>query len=153
MSWIRSKSDNPQSDAPSVVTAPDYNRDMKSPPRRSKQAGSPSASAANATIGSSIQIEGTLTGNEDLTIDGRVQGKVRLNGHALIVGPNGRIEATLRVKSVIVQGEVNGNITADDKVQITSSGSVVGDLRSPRIALDDGARFKGSVDMGSEKAP
>ena len=148
MSWMRSKSDNPQSEAPSAVSEPSHNRDMKSPARAPKQTRS---SAGSAKIGPSIQIEGTLIGNEDLTIDGKVQGRIKFSGHALTIGPNGQIEAGLRAKLVIVQGEVKGNITADDKIQITASGSVKGDLRAPRIALDDGARFTGSVDMG--KAP
>ncbi len=142
MSWMRSKSDDPQSE-------PNYNRDMKPPARAPKQAQS---FAGSAKLGPSIQIEGTLTGNEDLTIDGKVQGRIKLSGHSLTIGPNGKIEAGLRAKSVIVQGEVKGNITADDKIQITASGSVKGDLRAPRIALDDGARFAGSVDMGKVPA-
>ncbi len=152
MSWMRSKSDNPQSESPNAVSEPSYNRDKKSPPRAPKQARSP---AGSAIIGPSIRIEGTLTGNEDLTIDGKIQGRIKLSGHALTIGPNGKIEAGLRAKSVIVEGEVKGDITADDKIQITADGSVVGDLRAPRIALDDGACFAGSVDMGkaSEARP
>ena len=149
MSWIRPKSDDPQSTAVVSASEPNYNRDMNSPPLPSKQEPS---SAGQAKIGQSIQIEGTLSGNEDVIIDGSVQGTVKLNGHSLIVGPNGKIRAGLSAKSVTVQGEVNGNITANDKIQIASSGSVKGDLRAPRIALDDGASFKGSVDMGTEKA-
>jgi cytoskeletal protein CcmA (bactofilin family) len=103
-------------------------------------------------IGQSIQIDGTLTGNEDLTIDGKINGKIKLRGHMLTIGPNGRIEAALRAKTVVIQGEVTGNVTADDKIQISASGSVIGDISAPRIALDDGARFKGSVDMGEAPA-
>jgi len=142
MSWMRTKSDDPQSE-------PNYNRDMKPPARAPKQAQSFTGSA---NIGSSIRIDGTLTGNEDLTIDGQVQGRIKLDGHLLTIGPNGKIEGGLRAKSVIVEGEVKGNITADDKIQITASGSVEGDLRAPRIALDDGACFAGSVDMGKVPA-
>lgn len=142
MSWMRSKSDDPQSE-------PNYNRDMKSPARAPKQTQS---FAGSAHIGSSIRIDGTLTGNEDLTIDGQVQGRIKLGGHLLTIGPNGKIEGGLCAKSVIVQGEVKGDITADDKIQITASGSVEGDLRAPRIALDDGACFAGSVDMGKVPA-
>ncbi len=149
MSWMRSKSDNPQSEAPNAVSEPSHNRDIKAPTREPNQARSP---AGNARIGKSIHIEGTLTGNENLTIDGKVQGRIKLGGHSLTIGPNGKIEGGLRAKSVIVQGEVKGNITADDKIQITASGSVEGDLRAPRIALEDGACFVGSVDMGTEKA-
>jgi cytoskeletal protein CcmA (bactofilin family) len=150
MSWMRSKSDNPQSETPKAVTEPQYNRDMKSTSPAPKQARS---STGSARIGQSILIEGTLTGNEDLTIDGRIQGKIKLNGHSLTIGPNGKIGAGLCAKEVIVQGEVNGDITADEKIQIMSSGSVAGDLWAPRIALDDGARFAGSVDMVTKKAP
>ncbi len=150
MSWMRSKSDNPRSEAPNAVSEPSYNRDMKSPAHAPKQARS---SAGSAKIGQSIQIEGTLTGNEDLTIDGKVQGRIKLSGHSLTIGPNGKIDAGLRAKLVIVQGEVKGNVTADDKIQITASGSVEGDLRAPRITLDDGARFAGSVDMGKASEP
>ena len=148
MNWIRHKSDDPQSEAPNAVTEPNYNRDMKSTDPQPKQARS---SAGSAKIGKSIRIEGTLTGNEDLTIDGKVQGRIKLSGHSLTIGPNGKIEADLRARLVVVRGEVKGNITADDKIQITANGSVEGDLRAPRIALDDGARFTGSVEMG--KAP
>jgi len=145
MSWIRSKPDSPNAEAPNAVAAPNYNRDMKSPDRAPAQKRSV---AGNAKIGESIQIEGTLTGNEDLVIDGKIHGRIKLNGHTLTIAPNGKIEAGLSAKSVVVQGEVKGNITADDKIQITASGEVKGDLRAPRIALEDGASFAGSVDMG-----
>ena len=150
MSWMRTKPEGQNAEAPTAVAAPNYNRDMKSPAiaPKPKQARS---STGSATIGKSIQIEGTLTGSEDLSIDGRIQGRIKLNGHALTIGPNGKIEAGLRAKVVIVQGQVKGNITADDKIQITASGTVEGDLKAPRIALEDGARFAGSVDMGPAK--
>jgi len=149
MSWMRPKSDNPESETPNAVSEPSHNRDMKAPARDSKQERS---STGSAKIGKSIRIEGTLTGSEDLTIDGRVQGKIKLNGHSLTIGPNGKIDAALRAKSVVIRGEVKGNISADDKILITASGSVEGDLKAPRIALDDGACFVGSVDMGTAKA-
>ncbi len=103
-----------------------------------------------ATIGQSVQIEGELTGQEDLVIDGKIDGKIVLDGHHLTVGPNGRIHAEVHAKSVQVNGEVSGNILADDKVEISSSGSVLGDITAPRVALADGSSFKGSIDMGSK---
>jgi cytoskeletal protein CcmA (bactofilin family) len=158
MSWIRSKPEGAHGETATAVAEPNYNRDMKSPPVEARQkqpaadnAAIGNASTGNATIGKSIQIEGTLTGNENLTIDGRVQGRIKLNGHSLTIGPNGKIDAGLRAKTIVVRGEVNGNIDADDKIQITASGSVQGDLKAPRIALDDGAQFAGSVDMGETK--
>lgn len=98
-------------------------------------------------IGQSITIKGELTGNEDLTIDGKVDGKIMLKDHNLTIGANGRITAEVHAKTVVVIGEVMGNVTADDKVEVAPSGSVTGDLRAPRVVLADGARFKGSIDM------
>ena len=98
-------------------------------------------------IGQSIQIKGELNGNEDLTIDGMVDGKIAVRDHGLTIGANGRITAEVHAKTVVVLGQVVGNITADDKVQIDASGSVEGDIRAPRVAIADGARFKGSIDM------
>jgi len=101
-----------------------------------------------ANIGQSVQINGELTGQEDLIIDGHIDGKIMLKDHQLVVGPNGRVNAEVQAKSVQVNGEVTGNITADDKVEISSSGSVNGDICAPRVALADGSSFKGSIDMG-----
>ena len=98
-------------------------------------------------IGQSIQIKGELTGNEDLVIEGKVEGKILLKDHNLTVGPNARITADIHAKNVTVVGEVVGNITADDKVEVAETGSMKGDIMSPRVVLADGARFKGSIDM------
>jgi len=98
-------------------------------------------------IGQSIQIKGELTGNEDLTIEGKVDGKIFLKDHNLTVGANGKITADVHAKNVMVVGEVIGNITADDKVEIAETGSMKGDVVAPRVVLADGARFKGSIDM------
>ncbi|HKQ61787.1 MAG TPA: polymer-forming cytoskeletal protein [Candidatus Polarisedimenticolaceae bacterium] len=98
-------------------------------------------------IGQSVQIRGELTGNEDLTIDGMVDGKILVKEHNVTIGANGRITAEVHAKTVVVYGEVLGNITADDKVEIAPNGSVQGDVRAPRVAISDGARFKGSIDM------
>ena len=98
-------------------------------------------------IGQSVQIKGELTGNEDLTIDGSVDGKIVVKDHSLTIGANGKITAEVHGKTVIVTGQVVGNITADDKVEIAPTGSVQGDIRAPRVAIADGARFRGSIDM------
>jgi cytoskeletal protein CcmA (bactofilin family) len=98
-------------------------------------------------IGQSVQIKGELTGNEDLTIEGKVDGKIILKDHNLTIGANGRIAAEIHAKTVLVVGEVVGNITADDKVEIAATGSMRGDIVAPRVVLADGARFKGSIDM------
>ncbi len=98
-------------------------------------------------IGQSIQIKGELTGNEDLTIEGKVDGKIGLKDHNLTIGANGKIIAEIQAKTVMVIGEVVGNITADDKVEVAATGSMKGDIVAPRVVLADGARFKGSIDM------
>jgi len=98
-------------------------------------------------IGQSISIKGELTGNEDLTIEGKVDGKIILKDHNLTIGSNGRITAEIHAKTVLVLGEVVGNVTADDKVEVASTGSMRGDILAPRVVLADGARFKGAIDM------
>jgi cytoskeletal protein CcmA (bactofilin family) len=104
-------------------------------------------------IGKSVVIKGELNGSEDLTIEGHVEGKIELKDHVLTIGPNGKIKATVFAKSVIVLGEVNGNVTASEKVDIRDNGSVDGDIISPRVAIAEGAHFRGSVDMQRKGAP
>ena len=98
-------------------------------------------------IGKSVVIKGELNGSEDLTIEGHVEGKIELKDHVLTIGPNGKIKAAVFAKSVIVLGEVHGNVTASEKVDIRDGGSVDGDIVSPRVAIAEGAHFRGSVDM------
>ena len=103
-------------------------------------------------IGKSVVIKGELNGSEDLTIEGHVEGTIQLRDHVLTIGPNGRIKAQVFAKSVIVLGEVTGNVTASDKVDIRDNGSVDGDIVSPRVAIAEGAHFRGSVDMQRKAA-
>jgi cytoskeletal protein CcmA (bactofilin family) len=98
-------------------------------------------------IGKSVVIKGELNGSEDLTIEGHVEGTIQLRDHVLTIGPNGKIKALVFAKAVIVLGEVTGNVTASDKVDIRDNGSVDGDIVSPRVAIAEGAHFRGSVDM------
>ena len=103
-------------------------------------------------IGKSVVIKGELNGSEDLTIEGQVEGKIELREHVLTIGPNGKIKAELFAKAVVVFGEVIGNVTATDKVDIRENGSVEGDITSPRVAIAEGAHFRGSVDMQNKPA-
>ena len=104
-------------------------------------------------IGKSVVIKGELNGSEDLTIEGKVDGKIELRQHVLTIGPNGKIKAQVFAKSVVVLGEVNGNVSATDKVSIREKGSVDGDITAPRVAIAEGAHFRGSVDMQRSDAP
>jgi cytoskeletal protein CcmA (bactofilin family) len=103
-------------------------------------------------IGKSVVIKGELSGSEDLTIEGHVEGKIELKDHLLTIGPNGRIKAQIFAKTVIVLGEVSGNVSASEKVEIRDGGSVDGDIVSPRVAIAEGAHFRGSVDMQKKGA-
>lgn len=98
-------------------------------------------------IGKSVVIKGELSGSEDLAIEGQVEGKIELRQNVLTIGPNGKIKAEIFAKQVVVLGEVVGNITASEKVDIRDNGSVDGDLTSPRVAIAEGAHFRGSIDM------
>jgi cytoskeletal protein CcmA (bactofilin family) len=98
-------------------------------------------------IGKSVIIKGELSGSEDLTIEGQVDGKIELRENVLTIGPNARIKAQVFAKSVIVLGKVNGNVTATEKMDIREHGSVEGDIVAPRVAIADGAYFRGSIDM------
>jgi cytoskeletal protein CcmA (bactofilin family) len=102
---------------------------------------------ANVNIGKSVVIKGELNGSEDLTIEGQVEGKIELRQNVLTIGPNGRIKAQIFAKAVIILGEVTGNVTATEKVDIRDNGSVDGDIASPRVAIAEGAHFRGSIDM------
>ena len=101
----------------------------------------------NVNIGKSVIIKGELSGSEDLTIEGHVEGRIDLKDNVLTIGANGKIKAEVFAKAVIVLGEVTGNVTASEKVDIRDNGSVDGDIASPRVAIAEGAHFRGSVDM------
>lgn len=103
-------------------------------------------------IGKSVIIKGELTGSEDLTIEGQVDGKIELRQNVLTIGANGRIKAQVFAKAVIILGEVTGNVTASEKVDIRDNGSVDGDITSPRVAIAEGAHFRGSIDMQRQGA-
>src|SRR3954454_13672909 len=98
-------------------------------------------------IGKSVVIKGELTGSEDLTIEGHVEGKIELRQNVLTIGPNGKIKAQVFAKSVIILGEVTGNVTATEKVDLRDNGAVDGDIAAPRVAIAEGAHFRGSIDM------
>jgi cytoskeletal protein CcmA (bactofilin family) len=125
------------------------------PPAASVQAAAPKPSVDvkpqierdKVNIGKSVVIKGELSGSEDLTIEGNVEGKIELRDNILTIGPNGKIRAEVFAKSVVVLGEVSGNVTASEKVDIRDNGSVDGDIISPRVAIAEGAHFRGSVDM------
>lgn len=138
--WKRDESvkpANPPSPAPAAPAAPTHQaHDVRHQIERDK-----------VNIGKSVVIKGELSGSEDLTIEGNVEGRIDLRENVLTIGPNGKIKAEVFAKIVVVLGEVSGNVTASEKVDIRDNGSVDGDIASPRVAIAEGAHFRGSVDM------
>ena len=106
-----------------------------------------------AHIGRSVIIKGELSGSEDLYVDGQVEGSIELHSNSLTVGPNGQVHADVHAKGVIVQGKLEGNIQATERAELTKSAIAVGDIATPRVAIEDGAYFKGRVDMQRENEP
>jgi cytoskeletal protein CcmA (bactofilin family) len=110
------------------------------------------AERATATIGPSIFIKGDLSGDEDLVIEGRVEGKIDLKQHNVTIGKNGRVRADVFGNTVVVEGEVDGNLFAQEQAILRQSGAVRGNITAPRVMLEDGSRFRGSIDMESKEA-
>jgi cytoskeletal protein CcmA (bactofilin family) len=104
-------------------------------------------------IGKSVVLRGELTGNEDLYLDGEVEGNINLRDHKLIIGPNGKIRATINARDVVVHGRVEGNINSTDRVELKRSCSLIGDVATQRIVIEDGAFFKGAIDIKEQREP
>jgi cytoskeletal protein CcmA (bactofilin family) len=100
-----------------------------------------------AHIGKSVIIKGELSGSEDLFLDGEVEGNIDLRNHNLVIGPNGRVRANVHAKDIVVHGKVDGNLNGVDKVELKKSAVLNGDISTQRIVIEDGAFFKGSIDI------
>lgn len=106
-----------------------------------------------AHIGKSVLIKGELSGSEDLYLDGEVEGTIELREHSLVVGPNGRLRASISAREVVLHGRVEGNVRGTDRVELKKSCMLVGDITTQRIVIEDGAFFKGAVDLQKESKP
>jgi cytoskeletal protein CcmA (bactofilin family) len=104
-----------------------------------------------SVIGPSISIKGDLTGEEDLLIEGHVEGKIEFRNHSVTIGKNGRIKADIHGKTITVEGNVEGNLFGDEQLIVRQSGTVRGNIVSPRVALEDGSNFKGNIDMSPKE--
>lgn len=102
---------------------------------------------ALAQIGKSVIIKGELSGSEDLYLDGQVEGSITLKGNSLTVGPNGKVKASIEAKGVVVQGKLEGNVQASERVELRKSAVVTGDIATQRISIEEGAFLKGKVDI------
>jgi len=111
------------------------------------------AAGGAASIGKSVTINGQIFSREDLTIEGEIEGAIELNDRCLTVGPNGRVRAGIQARDVVILGQIDGNIEALDKIQIGKQAKLVGDLKTARIIIEDGAYFKGSIDIVKAHTP
>lgn len=123
----------PSYDGPPMQTSPRYEADA--PPARV------------ATIGKGVTITGQIFSKEDIIIDGEVEGTVEAHDHKCTIGPNGKVKAGLKAKDVVILGLVQGNVEASDKTEIRKDARLVGDIKTARISIEDGAVFKGSIDI------
>ena len=103
-------------------------------------------------IGKSVQIKGELTGSEDLYLDGEIEGTIDLRDHSLIIGPNGKIKAGISARDLVVHGRVEGNVTATGRVELRKSCTLIGNVSTQRIVIEDGAFFKGAIDIKEKDA-
>jgi len=132
---------------PNPVSAVKETR-VAEPPRRNEV-----LRAEVGHIGKSVMIKGELSGSEDLYFDGEAEGSVDLHEHTLTVGPNGRIRATIVAREIIVHGKVEGNVRASEKVELKKSCMLTGDISTQRIVIEDGAFFKGAIDIQKDSRP
>ena len=109
--------------------------------------GVPFNSQEQATIGKSLAIKGEVSGSESLYIDGRVEGSINLPGHCVTVGRNGTVSANITAREIVILGRVQGMMAASDRLHISSEGALTGDVVTQRVSLEDGAYFKGSIDI------
>lgn len=119
---------------------------MSNMPSRSMETESYRPSSA-ASIGKSVMIKGQIISREDLYLDGELEGTVELNEHRLTIGPNGRVQANVKAREIVIIGTIHGNVEASEKLEIRKEAKLVGDIRTARIVIEDGAYFKGSIDI------
>jgi cytoskeletal protein CcmA (bactofilin family) len=136
---------------PAAPATPSYEPAVRTP-----TASAQPSSADQATIGKSLVVKGEVSGSESLYIDGKVEGAINLPGNRVTVGRNGQVSANITAREIVVLGKVRGNVSASDRVDIRSEGSLTGDVTAQRISIEDGAFFKGGIDIrkpGSEAKP
>ena len=148
--WKPSNAPNAPS-TPERPQAPTQPTQQQSTPIEPVPVSAPRNAALNtqeqATIGKSLVIKGEVTGSESLYIDGRVEGSINLSGNRVTVGRNGVVSANISAREIVVLGKVRGNLTATDRVDIRNEGSLTGDVVAQRISIEDGAFFKGGIDI------
>ena len=152
--WKRKEDEymTPREPSPTISPSTPANPALSRPPEPVRSESMRSNEVA--TIGKSVVVKGELSGSEDLVVDGEVEGSITLRGQSLTVGPNGRVRANIEARNVILFGRVDGDIHASDRVELRKSASLSGDISTARISIEDGAFFKGGIDIQKpEPAP
>jgi len=126
---------------------PEPSRPVPPPPAFEPPARPAAPVGEQATIGKGLFIKGEITGSESLFIDGKIEGSINLPGNRLTVGRNGQVSASITAREIVVLGKVRGNVSATDRVDIRAEGSLTGDVAAARISIEDGAFFKGGIDI------
>jgi cytoskeletal protein CcmA (bactofilin family) len=106
-----------------------------------------------ASLGKNVTVKGQIFSREDLTVDGEVEGTIECHEHRLTIGPNARVQAGLKAREVVIYGSIQGNVEAADKIDIKKEAKLVGDIKTTRIMIEDGAYFKGSIDITKNAPP
>jgi cytoskeletal protein CcmA (bactofilin family) len=154
--WKARPEDNPPAGSNHPSTSSPTASPTPSTVSPQKETARPATSQADRSdvghIGKSVVIRGELTGNEDLYLDGEIEGNIDLRDHRLVIGPNGKIKATITARDIVVHGRVEGNVSARERVELRKNCNVVGDLSTERIVIEDGAFFKGSIDIKEARA-
>ena len=161
--WSRRKEDElPQRPEQRSATAPATSAPSVEPQRREINTMSSSTrnfepessvrGVGSAALGKNVTVKGQIFAREDLTIDGEVEGTVECHEHRLTIGPNARVQAGLKAREIIIQGSIHGNVDATDKIDIKKEAKLVGDIKTSRIVIEDGAYFKGSIDISKPNA-
>lgn len=150
--WNRKKDDEhppkpanvPPSAPSSAQPAKEVSQSMSAMPVRNYDT---AASGGSATIGKAVMVKGQIYSREDLIIDGEVEGTVEAQEHRVTVGPNGKVHSAVKAREIVVLGSIHGNVEATDKIDIRKDAKLIGDIKTARIVIEDGAYFKGSIDI------
>jgi cytoskeletal protein CcmA (bactofilin family) len=126
---------------------------MSTLPGRTNEPHFDSPRGGSAVLGKSVIVKGQIFSREDLTIDGEVEGTVELQEHRLTVGPNGKVLASVKAREIVVLGTIHGNVETTDKIDIRKDAKLVGDIKTARVVIEDGAYFKGNIDIVRAEVP
>jgi len=129
------------------AASPDSGRSQADSAAARPSPGADRTARTQAQIGKALKLKGEITGSEDVYVDGEVEGTIELRENGLTVGPNGNVRAHVKARSITVLGRLEGNVTASERIEIRKTGSLEGDLVTPRVVIEDGAVFRGSIDI------